>query len=189
MSRGSQNPAVHFDHKTQIINSIEWSDELDSLENQKSRTSGNPYITNLGSTQGSLPPQSAPLFVSRHPIPSISGSTIHMAKKGTSPPPPAYPPHISHPFPLLSARLLPHSPPHPPSPPRPPPPSPSPPASPHLPTVPSLCPTRLTPPPSIAKSRTIAVRLLSMAATGFYMTFRRPRTHRPLSMLKYDPVG
>ena len=21
------------------------------------------------------------------------------------------------------------------------------------------------------------------------MTFRRPRTHRPLSMLKYDPVG
>ena len=28
-----------------------------------------------------------------------------------------------------------------------------------------------------------------MAATGFYMTFRRPRTHRPLSMLKYDPVG
>ncbi|KAL1960378.1 hypothetical protein VTO42DRAFT_8338 [Malbranchea cinnamomea] len=39
-----------------------------------------------------------------------------------------------------------------------------------------------------AKSRTIAVRLISMAKTGFYMTFRRPRTSRPLSMLKYDPV-
>ncbi|OQN98421.1 hypothetical protein B0A48_10540 [Cryoendolithus antarcticus] len=39
-----------------------------------------------------------------------------------------------------------------------------------------------------AKSRTIAVRILSMAQTGFFMTFRRPRTHRPLSMLKYDPV-
>jgi hypothetical protein len=30
---------------------------------------------------------------------------------------------------------------------------------------------------------------MSMALTGFFMTFRRPRTHRPLSMLKYDPVG
>ncbi|KAL8787847.1 MAG: hypothetical protein Q9195_007587 [Heterodermia aff. obscurata] len=39
------------------------------------------------------------------------------------------------------------------------------------------------------KSRTIAVRLISMAATGFYRTLRRPRVHRPLSMLKYDPVG
>ncbi|KAF2227581.1 hypothetical protein BDZ85DRAFT_254538 [Elsinoe ampelina] len=38
------------------------------------------------------------------------------------------------------------------------------------------------------KSRTIPVRLLSMAATGFYYTFVRPRVHRPLSMLKYDPV-
>ncbi|KAF4554448.1 putative ribosomal protein L33 [Elsinoe fawcettii] len=27
-----------------------------------------------------------------------------------------------------------------------------------------------------------------MAATGFYYTFVRPRAHRPLSMLKYDPV-
>jgi hypothetical protein len=43
--------------------------------------------------------------------------------------------------------------------------------------------------PPTAKSRTIAVRLMSMALTGFFMTFRRPRTHRPLSMLKYDPVG
>ncbi|KAH9810746.1 39S ribosomal protein-like protein L33 [Teratosphaeria destructans] len=25
--------------------------------------------------------------------------------------------------------------------------------------------------------------------TGYYKTFSRPRTHRPLSMLKYDPVG
>lgn len=40
-----------------------------------------------------------------------------------------------------------------------------------------------------AKSRTIAVRLLSMAMTGYYKTFSRPRIHRPLSMLKYDPIG
>lgn len=39
------------------------------------------------------------------------------------------------------------------------------------------------------KSRTVAVRLISMAMTGYYKTFSRPRTHRPLSMLKYDPVG
>jgi large subunit ribosomal protein L33 len=39
------------------------------------------------------------------------------------------------------------------------------------------------------KSRTIAVRLVSMALTGYYKTMMRPRTHRPLSMLKYDPVG
>ena len=51
--------------------------------------------------------------------------------------------------------------------------------------------TRATYPliPLTAKSRTVAVRLMSMALTGFFMTFRRPRTHRPLSMLKYDPVG
>ena len=42
---------------------------------------------------------------------------------------------------------------------------------------------------STAKSRTIAVRLISMALTGYYRTLRRPRVHRPLSMLKYDPVG
>jgi large subunit ribosomal protein L33 len=40
-----------------------------------------------------------------------------------------------------------------------------------------------------AKSRTIAVRLISMALTGYYKTLVRPRQHRPLSMLKYDPVG
>jgi len=40
-----------------------------------------------------------------------------------------------------------------------------------------------------AKSRTIAVRLISMAMTGYYRTFVRPRAHRPLSMMKYDPVG
>lgn len=28
-----------------------------------------------------------------------------------------------------------------------------------------------------------------MALTGYYKTLVRPRTHRPLSMLKYDPVG
>lgn len=42
---------------------------------------------------------------------------------------------------------------------------------------------------SLVKSRTIAVRLVSMALTGYYKTLVRPRTHRPLSMLKYDPVG
>ncbi|KAL2033741.1 hypothetical protein VTO58DRAFT_104455 [Aureobasidium pullulans] len=38
------------------------------------------------------------------------------------------------------------------------------------------------------KSRTIAVRIISMALTGYYKTLIRPRQHRPLSMLKYDPV-
>lgn len=38
------------------------------------------------------------------------------------------------------------------------------------------------------KSRTIPVRLISMAMTGYFRTMVRPRTHRPLSMLKYDPV-
>jgi large subunit ribosomal protein L33 len=38
------------------------------------------------------------------------------------------------------------------------------------------------------KSRTIAVRLISMAMTGYYKAFVRPRTSRPLSMMKYDPV-
>ena len=28
-----------------------------------------------------------------------------------------------------------------------------------------------------------------MAMTGYYRTLRRPRTHKPLSMMKYDPVG
>ncbi|EOA88183.1 uncharacterized protein SETTUDRAFT_168598 [Exserohilum turcica Et28A] len=39
-----------------------------------------------------------------------------------------------------------------------------------------------------AKSRTIMVRLISMAMTGYYRTMQRPRTHQPLSMLKYDPI-
>ncbi|ORY05378.1 hypothetical protein BCR34DRAFT_45185 [Clohesyomyces aquaticus] len=39
-----------------------------------------------------------------------------------------------------------------------------------------------------AKSRTIMVRLISMAMTGYYRTLMRPRAHRPLSMLKYDPI-
>lgn len=33
------------------------------------------------------------------------------------------------------------------------------------------------------------VRLISMAMTGYYRTMQRPRAHRPLSMLKYDPIG
>ena len=28
-----------------------------------------------------------------------------------------------------------------------------------------------------------------MALTGYYRTMIRPRQHRPLSMMKYDPVG
>lgn len=40
-----------------------------------------------------------------------------------------------------------------------------------------------------AKSRIIIVRLLSMAATGYFYTFTRPRTSLPMSMLKYDPIG
>ncbi|KAI0434161.1 hypothetical protein F5Y09DRAFT_337848 [Xylaria sp. FL1042] len=39
------------------------------------------------------------------------------------------------------------------------------------------------------KSRVISVRLLSMAMTGFFYQYARPRTSRPMSMLKYDPVG
>ncbi|CAI0650673.1 unnamed protein product [Colletotrichum noveboracense] len=38
------------------------------------------------------------------------------------------------------------------------------------------------------KSRIAIVRLVSMAATGFFYTFRRPRTASPMSMLKYDPI-
>lgn len=33
------------------------------------------------------------------------------------------------------------------------------------------------------------VRLISMAMTGYYRTLMRPRAHRPLSMMKYDPIG
>ncbi|KAF2494975.1 uncharacterized protein BDZ99DRAFT_527165 [Mytilinidion resinicola] len=39
-----------------------------------------------------------------------------------------------------------------------------------------------------AKSRTVMVRLLSMAMTGYFRSMMRPRQHRPLSMLKYDPI-
>ena len=41
----------------------------------------------------------------------------------------------------------------------------------------------------VIESRTIAVRVVSMAMTGYYKTFRRPRIARPLSFLKYDPIG
>lgn len=40
-----------------------------------------------------------------------------------------------------------------------------------------------------AKSRVIIVRLLSQAMTGFFYSFRRPRTSTPMSMMKYDPIG
>ncbi|KAI2633443.1 hypothetical protein GGS21DRAFT_491169 [Xylaria nigripes] len=39
-----------------------------------------------------------------------------------------------------------------------------------------------------SKARIISVRLISMAMTGFFYQFSRPRTARPMSMLKYDPV-
>ncbi|KAK2014252.1 hypothetical protein LZ32DRAFT_202823 [Colletotrichum eremochloae] len=39
-----------------------------------------------------------------------------------------------------------------------------------------------------AKSRVMIVRLLSMAATGYFYTFKRLRTASPMSMLKYDPI-
>ncbi|KAF8429776.1 hypothetical protein EV426DRAFT_582754 [Tirmania nivea] len=39
-----------------------------------------------------------------------------------------------------------------------------------------------------AKTRTIAVRLISMAMTGYFKTMVRPRVHHPLSMIKYDPI-
>ncbi|KAK0709770.1 hypothetical protein B0T26DRAFT_652824, partial [Lasiosphaeria miniovina] len=39
-----------------------------------------------------------------------------------------------------------------------------------------------------AKSRVIIVRLLSMAMTGYFYTFTRPRVARPMSLLKYDPI-
>ncbi|KKA26385.1 hypothetical protein TD95_001396 [Thielaviopsis punctulata] len=38
------------------------------------------------------------------------------------------------------------------------------------------------------KARIIPVRLISMAMTGFFYTFRRPRQARPMSMMKYDPI-
>ncbi|KAL2115906.1 hypothetical protein VTJ04DRAFT_10161 [Mycothermus thermophilus] len=38
------------------------------------------------------------------------------------------------------------------------------------------------------KSRIISVRLLSMAMTGYFYTFTRPRASRPMSMIKYDPI-
>ena len=48
---------------------------------------------------------------------------------------------------------------------------------------------QLTLAPTAAKSRIVIVRLLSMAATGYFYTFTRPRTALPMSMLKYDPIG
>ncbi|KAJ1337957.1 large subunit ribosomal protein L33 [Microdochium nivale] len=38
------------------------------------------------------------------------------------------------------------------------------------------------------KTRIIPVRLISMAMTGFFYQFSRPRTSKPMSMLKYDPI-
>ncbi|WDK09027.1 50S ribosomal protein L33 [Colletotrichum graminicola] len=47
---------------------------------------------------------------------------------------------------------------------------------------------RLTVVSTTAKSRVMIVRLLSMAATGYFYTFKRLRTASPMSMLKYDPI-
>ncbi|KAF9091511.1 hypothetical protein BGX23_005089 [Mortierella sp. AD031] len=38
-----------------------------------------------------------------------------------------------------------------------------------------------------AKARTIIVKLLSTAGTGFFYTTRRPRTTPKLSFMKFDP--
>ncbi|KPA46260.1 50s ribosomal protein l33 [Fusarium langsethiae] len=39
-----------------------------------------------------------------------------------------------------------------------------------------------------AKARLVHARLVSMAMTGFFYTFKRPRTAPMMSMLKYDPI-
>jgi large subunit ribosomal protein L33 len=39
-----------------------------------------------------------------------------------------------------------------------------------------------------AKSRLINVRLISMAMTGFFYTFKRPRTSPLMGLMKYDPI-
>ncbi|PTB68981.1 hypothetical protein BBK36DRAFT_1166853 [Trichoderma citrinoviride] len=40
----------------------------------------------------------------------------------------------------------------------------------------------------VTKARLINVRLISMAMTGFFYTFKRPRTAPMMGMLKYDPI-
>ena len=42
---------------------------------------------------------------------------------------------------------------------------------------------------STARSRLVHVRLISMAMTGFFYTFKRPRTSPMMGLLKYDPIG
>ncbi|KAI9151702.1 hypothetical protein HJFPF1_08911 [Paramyrothecium foliicola] len=42
---------------------------------------------------------------------------------------------------------------------------------------------------TLAKTRLINVRLISMAMTGFFYTFKRPRTSPLMGMMKYDPIG
>jgi len=59
----------------------------------------------------------------------------------------------------------------------------------HLNVIPHRPIPRADSPTFTAKSRTIMVRLISMAMTGYYRTMQRPRAHHPLSMLKYDPIG
>ncbi|KAG9254679.1 ribosomal protein L33 [Emericellopsis atlantica] len=38
------------------------------------------------------------------------------------------------------------------------------------------------------KSRIILARLVSMAQTGYFYTFKRPRAAKPLGLMKYDPI-
>ncbi|KAG5976803.1 hypothetical protein E4U55_007218 [Claviceps digitariae] len=40
-----------------------------------------------------------------------------------------------------------------------------------------------------AKARLVNARLISMAMTGFFYTFKRPRTAPLMGMMKYDPIG
>ena len=39
------------------------------------------------------------------------------------------------------------------------------------------------------KSRILLARLVSMAQTGYFYTFKRPRAAKPLGLMKYDPIG
>ena len=55
----------------------------------------------------------------------------------------------------------------------------APPAQPPLPPSPA---------PDCARRRTIFVRLLSQAGTGFFYTVKRPRVAEKIVLRKYDPV-
>ncbi|KAG0030802.1 hypothetical protein BGZ81_002160 [Podila clonocystis] len=47
--------------------------------------------------------------------------------------------------------------------------------------------THISQEPELLQKRTIIVKLLSTAGTGFFYTTRRPRTTAKLSFMKFDP--